>query len=69
MVVDEDDEPISPLQERSNRPALSLEEIKAGIFCDDPAKNFDATQAARKMLSRERNPPIDIMIQAGVIPR
>lgn len=39
-------------------------------FCsDDPQKQFAATQQARKILSRERHPPIDIVIAAGAVPR
>jgi len=52
-------------------PAMSLEEIQATILSNslDQDLNFKATQAARKMLSRERNPPIDSMIEAGLVPR
>lgn len=66
----EDDEPVSPLQDQSNRhPLPSVEEIKAGIFSQDFQEAFRATQAARKILSRERNPPIDILIEAGIVPK
>lgn len=36
---------------------------------DDPERQFGATQLTRKILSRERHPPIDIVIQAGIVPR
>ena len=37
---------------------MTIDEIKAGIFSNDYNVAFKATQAARKILSRERNPPI-----------
>jgi importin subunit alpha-2 len=65
-----DDEPLSPLQESKQPTALmSVEEIQNGILCADPIKQFQATQSARKILSRERNPPIDVFINLGVMPR
>lgn len=48
-------------------PVLSLEEIINGINSNDSSKQVVATQGARKMLSRERNPPIDAIIEAGMV--
>merc|ERR1719187_757010 len=65
-----DDEPLSPLQENKQpTPQLSIEEIQNGIQSSDPHKQLQATQSARKILSRERNPPIDVMINLGILPR
>ena len=62
--------PTGPLQDSSNcqnqsNQLMTLDEIRAGVFSDDFNLAFKATQHARKMLSRERNPPIDSLIDLG----
>lgn len=47
-----------------NIPALSQM-----LLSDDPQAQFNATQQFRKLLSIENNPPIQEVIQAGVVPR
>merc|ERR1712183_519853 len=65
-----EDEPLSPLQENKlPTPQMGIEEIQNGIQSSDSYKQLQATQAARKILSRERNPPIDVMINLGILPR
>ncbi|XP_008696715.1 importin subunit alpha-8 [Ursus maritimus] len=49
--------------------SLSLQEIINGVNASDPDLCFQATQAARKMLSQERNPPLKLIVEAGLIPR
>lgn len=48
---------------------MSAEEIMYGMVSSNEAVQLKATQACRKILSRERNPPIDHMIRLGVVPR
>lgn len=65
------EDPTSPLKEanaQSPTSNMSLEEIFSGMRSQDRQTIFMATQAARKMLSRERNPPIDVMVQHGIVP-
>ena len=45
-----------------------MENIRHGISSDQPGNQYIYTQAARKILSRGQNPPIDSFIDAGVIP-
>lgn len=45
-----------------------LEQIVANASSPDPDIQLAAVQAARKLLSSDRNPPIDALIQSGVLP-
>lgn len=62
-------EPQSPTGETNLSPiSTSIEEIVVGMKSSDETIQLQATQACRKMLSREKNPPIDTMIQRGIVP-
>jgi len=68
-----DDVTTSPLKEinvqtRPHDHLPSIEEIVKGLQSTDDNSLYEATQGARKMLSRERNPPIDDIINAGILP-
>lgn len=66
-------DPTSPLKEQNqqdplSQPTMTLDEILIGMASNNLTVVFQATQAARKMLSRERNPPIDVMVSLGIVP-
>jgi len=52
--------------------ALTLENLEvmvAGVFSDITAKQLESAQQFRKVLSIEKNPPIQQVIDSGVVPR
>lgn len=64
-------EPISPLQESNAQSptfSFSVDEVLTAIQSTNPTLRFQAVQSVRKMLSREKNPPIDVIIESGLVP-
>lgn len=45
-----------------------INQIVAAVSSDDPELQLQAVRAARKQLSNDKNPPIDDLIAAGIIP-
>ena len=53
---------------RENLSTASLETIVEKARSADQATQLAAVQAARKLLSSDRNPPIDALINSGILP-
>lgn len=49
--------------------SLELPSLINDISSSDPDKQIEATRKFRKLLSKENNPPIDHVINAGAVPR
>ncbi|XP_033111847.1 importin subunit alpha-1-like [Anneissia japonica] len=69
--VNVDDEPPSPLQEQKQTTApMSIAEIVQALKAASNTRElFLAVQATRKLLSRELHPPINEVIEAGIVPK
>jgi importin subunit alpha-2 len=68
---------VSPLKENNQQtpttvPPMSMEDIVQTLLRNDQKSSdeiiFSAVQSTRRLLSREKNPPIDKVIKAGLVP-
>jgi hypothetical protein len=51
-----------------NLATTNLELLVANASSDNPAVQLNAVQSARKLLSSDRNPPIDALIESDILP-
>ena len=61
--------PMGPQQAASSQRLEHLPEMVNGVMSVDPMMQLEATTQFRKLLSIEKNPPIQAVINAGVVPR
>ncbi|XP_076639706.1 karyopherin alpha3 [Colletes latitarsis] len=47
---------------------INLKELVANAGSSNPDIQLEAVQSARKLLSSDRNPPIDLLIDSGILP-
>ncbi|XP_020294570.1 importin subunit alpha-1 [Pseudomyrmex gracilis] len=59
----------SPKKPISPTFSVSVDELVERIYSQDETTQLQATQICRKLLSREKNPPINDIIESGIIPR
>lgn len=53
----------------ASTPSLTISEAVAYAMCDDPEKHMIATSQFRKLLAVDHNPPIQEVIDTGMVPR
>lgn len=63
---DEEAQDIEALESQLN---IELPQMVQGVFSENVDDQVQATTKFRKLLSKERNPPIEKVIECGVIPR
>lgn len=66
-----DDDYTSPVKDNKDdgpKVDMSIAEICENMRSIDSETRYNATHSARRLLSSETNPPIDAMIEAGVVP-
>ncbi|PWA39627.1 importin alpha isoform 1 [Artemisia annua] len=60
---------VPPVTSSVEKKLESLPSMVAGVYSNDNATQLEATTQFRKLLSIERSPPIEEVIQSGVVPR